>query len=228
MRKAKILIILLTIFSIVSCEKNSLNLDNENLKLEIQKVSNFHGDFTNKIQNKYLDIDAERMNFKDLFSRLLETDSTNISFNDRKLSNQYFKIKIKQKNKEKPINKIVMEQILKHWNMNLVTKKNKTYKIKLVDSAKFQNYKTKSKDNLSKVVQTKDSIKLKNCDLSKLTEILNSEYSEEIIFNETSNRIDFNLEKESFLKLKIKMENHLGINFIDLNKDKLIYTIKNN
>jgi len=228
MRKIKTLVILLAIFSIVSCQKKSLNIDNENLKLEIEKASNFHRDFTNKIQNKYLDIEAERINFKDLFSILLETDSTNISFNDKKLNKQYFKVEIKQKNQDKPINKVVLEQVLKKWNLNLVTKKNKTYKIELIDSTKFISYNTKSTDNLSKIVQTNDSIKIKNCDLNKLTEILNSEYSEEIVFDNFSDKIDYRLKKESFLELKTKMENDLGINFVDLNKDKSTYIVENN
>jgi len=228
MRKIKTLVILLAIFSIVSCQKKSLNIDNENLKLEIEKASNFHRDFTNKIQNKYLDIEAERINFKDLFSILLETDSTNISFNDKKLNKQYFKVEIKQKNQDKPINKVVLEQVLKKWNLNLVTKKNKTYKLELIDSTKFISYNTKSTDNLSKIVQTNDSIKIKNCDLNKLTEILNSEYSEEIVFDSFSDKIDYRLKKESFLELKTKMENDLGINFVDLNKDKSTYIVENN
>jgi hypothetical protein len=64
--------------------------------------------------------------------------------------------------------------------------------------------------------------------LKKLTEILNSEFSERIIYNDESNRIDYNWKRTTFGKLKLQLKNDLGILFLDTKKDKSVFTIRSN
>ena len=71
-------------------------------------------------------------------------------------------------------------------------------------------------------------IKFINCNLTKITEILNSEFPEQTIYNSESKRIDYSWKKTSFDKLKTQMQNDFGIIFLDSKNDKSIFTIENN
>jgi len=195
---------------------------------EIKKASYFHKDFTNHIQTGHLKINAERMSFKKLFGILIKTDTSNIKFKSKQFENEYYSIVIEQKKQENPIGKIVFNKILENWNLKLTEEEHKSYQIKIQDSLKFSNLISISDNMISKVVKTKDSIKFINCNLTKITEILNSEFPEKTIYNGESKRIDYSWKKTTFEKLKIQMQNDFGILFIDEKNDKSIFIIENN
>jgi hypothetical protein len=212
-------ILIITIISIVllSCNSKSLNTNTELYKIEIKKASYFHKDFTNQIQTGHLKIIAERMSLKELFGILIKTDKSNIKFKNKQLENEYYSIVIEQKKEENPIGKIVFNKILENWNLKSIE-----------DSLKFYNLISNSDNLVSKVIKTKDSIKFINCNLTKITEILNSEFPEQTIYNSESKRIDYSWKKTSFDKLKTQMQNDFGIIFLDSKNDKSIFTIENN
>ena len=228
MTKFKITILLTLILSLISCKNRSLTLDTETYKIEIKKVSNFHRDFTNHIQKTPLNINAERISLKDIFGILIKTDTSNIKFENKKMENEYYNLFIEQKNENYPINEAVLNDILDHWNLNFITNKYKSYNLKIQDTISYLNLTSNSKNMAYKVVKSKDSIKINNCDLKILTEILNSEFSEKVIYNGESNRIDYNWKRTTFEKLKLQLQNDLGILFLDTKKDKSIFTIRNN
>ena len=107
-------------------------------------------------------------------------------------------------------------------------KKYKSYKVSIEDTLKYSNLISKSNNMISKVIKTKDSIKINNCDLTKIIEILNSEFPERTIYNGESKRIDYNWKNATFEKLKIQMQNDLGILFSDSKNDNSIFIIESN
>jgi hypothetical protein len=228
MTKFKIIILLTLILALNSCKNRSLTSDTETYKIEIKKVSNFHRVFTNHIQKTPLNINAERISLKNIFGILIKTDTSNIKFENKKMKNEYYNLLIEQKNKNHSINEAVLNDILINWNLNLITDKYKSYNLKIQDTIRYSNLTSNSNDMVSKVFISKDSIKINNCDLKKLTEILNSEFSERIIYNDESNRIDYNWKRTTFGKLKLQLKNDLGILFLDTKKDKSVFTIRSN
>ena len=221
-------IILLTLaISLNSCKNNSFKSETETYKMEIKKAGYFHSDFTNHIQKTPLNINAEKITLKEIFSILIKSDTSNIKFEDEILQNEYYSLVIEQKDKEISINEMVLNKLLNELNLKLVENKYKSYNIIIEDSLKYSRYISKSKNKVSSVFISKDSVKLSNCDLNKLTEILNSEFSEKTICNINSKRVDYNWKKSSFGKLKLQLKNDLGLNFLDTRNDKLIYSIKN-
>ena len=222
------LIITIISISLISCNSKSLNSNTELYKLEIKKASYFHKDFTNQIQLGHLKINAERMSLKELFGILIKTDTSNIKFERKQFEKEYYSIVIEQKKQENPIGKIVFNKILENWNLKLTEEKHKSYQITIQDSLKFSKLISNSNNKISKVIKTKDSIKFINCNLTKITEILNSEFAEQTIYNSESKRIDYSWKKTTFEKLKIQMQNDFGILFLDSKNDKSIFTIENN
>jgi hypothetical protein len=211
-----------------SCKDNSFNSDTETYKIEIKKAEYFHQDFTNHIQETPLNINAESITLKEIFGILIRTDTSNIKFDNKKLQNKSYDVLIKQKDKNIPINEVVLKKIIKELNLKLNIEKYKSFNITIKDSLKYSNYTSKSKNKIASVTISKDSIKLSNCDLSKLAEILNSEFPEKITCNIDSERINYQWKKSSFEKLKLQVKNDLGINFLNLNNEVIIYRIKNN
>ena len=223
-----ILIITIISIALLSCNSKSLNANTELYKIEIKKASYFHKDFTNQFQTGHLKINAEKMSLKELFGILIKTDKNNIRFKNKQLENEYYSIVIEQKKEENPIGKIVFNKILENWNLKSTEEKHKSYQIKIQDSLKFYNLISNSDNLTSKIVKTKDSIKFINCNLTKITEILNSEFPEQTIYNSESKRIDYSWKKTTFNKLKTQMQNDFGIIFLDSKNDKSIFTIENN
>jgi hypothetical protein len=223
-------ILIITIISIflISCNSKSLNLNTELYKIEIKKAPYFQRNYTNHIQKTPLNINAERISLKDIFGILIKTDTSNIKFENKKMENEYYNLLIEQKDENHPINETVLNDILDHWSLNLITDKYKAYNLKIQDTISYFNLTSNSKNKAYKVVKSKDSIKINNCDLKILTEILNSEFSEKIIYNGESNRIDYNWKRTTFEKLKLQLQNDLGILFLDTKKDKSIFTIRKN
>jgi hypothetical protein len=223
-------ILIITIISIflISCNSKSLNLNTELYKIEIKKAPYFQRNYTNHIQKTPLNINAERISLKDIFGILIKTDTSNIKFESKKMENEYYNLLIEQKDENHPINETVLNDILDHWSLNLITDKYKAYNLKIQDTISYFNLTSNSKNKAYKVVKSKDSIKINNCDLKILTEILNSEFSEKIIYNGESNRIDYNWKRTTFEKLKLQLQNDLGIFFLDTKKDKSIFTIRKN
>ena len=223
-------ILIITIISIflISCNSKSLNLNTELYKIEIKKAPYFHRNYTNHIQKTPLNINAERISLKDIFGILIKTDTSNIKFENKKMENEYYNLLIEQKDENHPINETVLNDILDHWSLNLITDKYKAYNLKIQDTISYFNLTSNSENKAYKVVKSKDSIKINNCDLKILTEILNSEFSEKIIYNGESNRIDYNWKRTTFEKLKLQLQNDLGILFLDTKKDKSIFTIRKN
>jgi len=228
MTKLKNIILLTLIITLNSCKNKSLKYDTETYKIEIKKASIFHRDFTNHIQKTPLNIHAERISLKYILGILIKTDTSNIKFKNKKLRNEYYNILIEQKDETEPINEIVLNEILDNWNLEVITEKYKSFKISIQDSLKYAAFKSDSKKTTSSVYISKDSIKIKNCDLKRLAELLNSEFLEESVFSSGSEKIDYNWKKVSFNKLRIELENDLGILFTDSKNDRLIFTIRNN
>jgi hypothetical protein len=224
----KILIITTIAIFLISCNSKSLNSNTELHKIEIEKVSYFHKGFTNQIQTGHLKINAERMSLKELFGILIKTDTSNIKFESKQLENEYYSIVIEQKKQENPIGKIVFNKILENWDLKLTEEKYKSYQIKIQDTLKYSNLNSNSGNMVSKIVKTKDSITINNCDLKKIVKVLNSEYPEQITYNNESERIDYSWKKTTFEKLKAQMKNDFGILFLDSKNDISIFTIKNN
>ncbi len=228
MNKRKIITLLILIIALNSCKEKSIKSVKETHILEIKKAPKFHHGFKNSFQESPLNIDAERISLKEIFGILIETDTSNIMFENRKLTYEYYGLLIKQKDESQSINKIVLNEILDKLKLKLEIKKYKSYEIIIQDSLRYSNLINNYGDNEFKVSRSNDSIKIINYDLKGLTELLNSEYSEEIIYDNTSKRIDYSWEKVSFEKLKVQLQNDLGILFLDLKNDKSKFVIRSN
>lgn len=211
-----------------SCKDNSFYSDTETYKIEIKKAEYFHQDFTNRIQETPLNINAESITLKEIFAILIKTDTSNIKFDNEKLENKSYDVLIKQKDKNIPINEVVLKKIIKELNLKLNIEKYQSFNITIKDSLQYSKYTNKSKNKISSVTISKDSIKISNCDLRKLAEILNSEFPEKITCNNNSERINYQWKKSSFEKLKLQVKNDLGINFLNTDNEVIIYRIKNN
>ena len=211
-----------------SCKNNSFNSDTETYKIEIKKAEYFHDDFTNHIQETPLNISAESITLKEIFGILIKTDTSNIKFDNEKLQNKKYALVIKQKDKNIPVNEVVLNKIINELNLKLIVEKYQSFNITIKDSLKYSNFTSNSKNKISSVTISKDSIKLSNSDLNKLVEILNSEFPEKTTCDTNSERINYKWKKSSFDKLKLQLKNDLGMNFFNSNNDRIIYRIKNN
>lgn len=227
MTKLKIIFFAL-IITLNSCKNQTLITDTEAYKIEIKKASIFHRDFTNHIQKTPLNIHAERINLKDILGILIKTDTSNIKLKNKELKNDYFNILIQQKNKTDSIHELVLDKILKSWNLKVTIKKHKSYQIRIQDSLKFSDFKNNSTKLMSVVSISNDSIKIKNCDLKKLSDVLNSKFSEESVFDSKSEKINYSWKRAAFDTLKVQLQNDLGILFTDIKKDKSVFTIRKN
>lgn len=227
MTKLKTVFLLILIFLLNSCKEESFKLDTETYKIEIKKASSStNRDFTNKIQTSPLNINAERISLKDILGILIETDTSNIKFENESFQSEYYSVLLEQKKAIHSVNEVVLNDILNNWNLKL--HENKLYEIKVQDTLMFSNFISNSNNMDSKIIKSKDSIKVSNCDLKSLAEVLNSEFSERVISNDVSKKIDFSWEKTTFDKLKLQLQNDLGIMFLDSKIDKTTYIISNN
>lgn len=224
--------------SLISCNDKVLNLDTETYKVEINRLTSSHKGFSNTFQNNPLNVKAERLRLNEIFAILLKTDTSAIKFENKRLQNENYSLIIEQKDKNIPVYDAILKDMLVGLNLNLdtimnksVTNKsfmNKSFKLIIQDSLKYTNFINNSKNKESVVFNSKDSVKITNCDLKKVAGILSSEYSEIISFNGDSAKIDYAWKKISFEALKIKFMNDLGISFFRINDSKLMYSIRKN
>jgi hypothetical protein len=228
MNLVKKIFLLALVITLNSCKNNSFNSDTKTYKIEMKKSEYFHHDFTNHIQKTPLNLNAESITLKEIFGILIESDTSTINFEDKKLQNQNYNILIKQKDKNIPVNEVVLNKIMDELNLKLIEKNYQSFTIVIEDSLKYSNFIKESKNNVSSVTIDKDSIKVSNCDLNKLVEVLNSEFSEKITGNNNSKRITYQWKKTSFEQLKIQLNNDLGLQFLNMNTDRITYLIKNN
>lgn len=228
MTKIKISTLLALFIILSSCDNKSLELDTETYQIEMKKASKFHRNFTNLTQESPLYIKAERLSLKDILSILIKTDTTNIKFENKKLENEHYSVLIKQKDKNHPINKIVLNELLNDLNLTLDVDTFKSFKISIKDTVQYSKFINTSNDNTSYVFESNDSVKIKNCDLKKLTEILNSEFQEEIILDNNYRKINYSWKKTSFEKFRQNLNKDLGLLLLDNRNDRTIFKIKNN
>ena len=103
-----------------SCKDNSFNSDTETYKIEIKKAEYFHHDFTNHIQETPLNINAESITLKEIFGMLIKTDTSNIKFDNEKTQNKKYALLVKQKDKNIPVNEVVLNKIINELNLKLI------------------------------------------------------------------------------------------------------------
>lgn len=215
-------------FTLNSCQNNSFNADTETYNIKIKKAPYFHNGFTNHIQKTPLNINAENITLKEIFGILIKTDTSNIKFDNEKSQNKKYALLIKQKDENISVNEVVLNKIIHELKIKIIKEKYQSFNITIKDSLKYSKFINNSKNKISSVTIFKDSIKLSNCDLNKLAEVLNSEFLEKTTCETNSERINYKWKKSSFDKLKLQLKNDLGINFINCNNDRIIYRIKNN
>lgn len=228
MIKMKISALFVLFIILSSCDNKSLKLETEAYQIEMKKASNFHSNFTNLTRESPLYIKAERLSLKDIVGILIKTDTTNIKFENKKLENEYYSLYITQKDEKQPINKIVLNELLNSLNLELEATTVKTFKMVIKDTLKYSKFINSSSDNSSYVFESNDSIKIKNCDLKKLTEIMNSEFQEETTASNNYRKINYSWKKTSFEKLRQNLNNDLGLLLLDNRNDGSIVKIKNN
>ncbi|RBW58236.1 hypothetical protein DS884_10280 [Tenacibaculum sp. E3R01] len=216
------------IVNLTSCKKKSINLETKNLKLEISSVYKEHGNFTNKLRSSPILIDADKIGLKEVLGLLLKVDTSDIKIENKELKNQFFNVFIEPKNNDSKVNKVVLNTILDKWNLKLKISNHKSYIIEIQDSVKYNNFKSIKKNSVNYVYNLPDSIKLSNCNLKRITEVLNSEFSEKIVFDGDSKKIDYNWKKMTFDHLKNQLQNDLGLIFLDTNEDKKTFVISDN
>jgi hypothetical protein len=226
MNKLIIVIFLILLGTLNSCKHESLKSETESYKIEIESASFFQRNFTNHVQETPLNINAEKINFKHILAILIKTNTSNIKIKSNYFKNQNYKLLIEQKDENKAIHEMVLNEILEHWNLEIVQEKYKSYKIEVQDSLKYADYKSNSNKITSFVSISNDSIQIKNCDLKRLAELLNSQFLKKSEFIGKSEKINYQWKKTSFDKLKIQLQNDLGLFFTDKKKDKPIFTIK--
>ena len=197
MTKLKIIFFFILIATFNSCKNNSFHSDTETYKIELKKVSSFQSNFKNRIQEKPLNINAEKISLKVLFGLLIKTDTSDIKFENKKMNSDYYSLIIEQKEDSQSVNEAILNDLLHHWNLKLNADKYKSYEIKIQDSLSYFTFTSHSSNKTSKFVISKDSIKVTNCDLQKIVELINSEFSETTIYNGESKRIDYSWKKNS-------------------------------
>jgi hypothetical protein len=228
MTKIKTLTLLVYLLILSSCDNKSIKLDTKTYKIEIEKASNSYSSFTNLLQKSPLNIKAERISLKDILAIIIKTDTSNIKFEDKELENEYYNLLIEQKDKNIPVNEIVLNKLLNGLNLGLEVNNFKSFEINIKDTLQYSKFVNVQGNSTNEVFESNDSIKIKNCDLKKLTEILNSEFSEEITCINNYKKIDYGWRKTSFQKLKQNLCKDLGLTFSDMRNDKSIFRIKNN
>ncbi len=211
-----------------SCDNKSIKSETEDYTLEIKKAPDVLRDFTNHIQTEPLNINAEKLNLKNIFAILMKTDTSKINLKIDRKKNEYYSLLIEQKKEDKSINETIMNEILDKWNLQMNVSKSKTYEIEIKDTIRYNNFISNTDNKTSTITRSKDSIIINNGNLKEITEILNSEFSATVIFNNESKRIDYKWKKSTFEKLKIQLQQDLGILFLDSKNDKSVFTIENN
>ncbi|WP_435263670.1 hypothetical protein [Tenacibaculum sp. nBUS_03] len=212
-------IIIVLIISLSSCKKKSISLETKNFNLEISSVYRKHGNFKNQLRNYPLFIDADKIDLKEVLGILLRVDTSIIKIRNKELKNQFFNVFIEPKNSDSIVNKTILTTILDEWNLRLEEKNNKSYAIEILDSTKYNNFKSTKKNFVNYVYNLSDSIKVSNCNLKKIAEVLNSEYAEEIVFNNESKRINYTWKKIEFDDLQTQLQHDLGVSFLDTKED---------
>lgn len=228
MKLLKIIFLVATCISVSSCKNNSFNADTATYKIEMKKADYFHNDYTNYIQTTPLNINAQNIKLKEIFGILIKSDTSNIRFDNERLQKESFNLVIEQKVKNISINEDVLNKLMNEFNLKLIVNKYQSYSVIVEDSLKYLNFRSKSKNEVSSVTYSKDSIQVNNCNLNRLVEVLNSEFLEKSTYNMKSERITYKWKKTSFEKLKLQMKNDLGIDFLNINNDRIIFSIKNN
>lgn len=228
MTKLKTILIIILIMTLNSCDNKSIKSETEDYTLEIKKAPDVLRDFTNHIQTEPLNINAEKLNLKNIFAILMKTDTSKINLKIDRKKNEYYSLLIEQKKEDKSINETIMNEILDKWNLQMNVSKSKTYEIEIKDTIRYNNFISNTDNKTSTITRSKDSIIINNGNLKEITEILNSEFSATVIFNNESKRIDYKWKKSTFEKLKIQLQQDLGILFLDSKNDKSVFTIENN
>ncbi len=224
----KIIGILILVVLIVSCNSGTLKKETESYKIEISKASYSNKKFVNEIRAAVLKINAEKISLKDLFGAILETDSKNIKFNSNLNLNQYYKVKITQKKEGKTVRKEILDYVLEKFNLNLTSEKLKyeLFKIGIQDSLKLNNFISKSKDSVSKIIFIKDTIKVKNITLKGIAKFLSETYNEDFINENDSLKIDYKWNRTDIKNLILKLKADLGVSFSKKEGHKLIYMLE--
>jgi hypothetical protein len=224
----KTLLLALVFISLVSCNDVSIKSDTSTYKIELEKASGSHSNFTNSFGASPLYINAERINLKDIFGILLKTDTSNIKFQNDRVADQYYTLTVEQKDREIQINEPVLNEILTKLKLRIDSEESKSYKLMVKDSLRYSRLMSNSQNNISMITRSKDSITIKNCDLKQLSEIINSEFSERIVSNNDARRINYKWKRTPLDQLKPQLERSLGIVLVDMENDYPIYTVREN
>ena len=225
-----ILIIVIISNFLISCNNKSLDLSTELYNIKIKEYDDSKKEYKSYIEEGNIrDIKTDKITLIELSALLMGTEKENIVLKNKKLQEKYFEVLIEHKKRERPVSKIIFNEILNNWNLKFTEEKYNSYEIEIKDSLKYNNHKNKyTNNNHSEIFISKDSIKIKNCNLENIAKVFNSEFSEEFINNVKSTRINYNWKKKSFEKTKIELENNLGLSFRDRKEKKSIFTIESN
>lgn len=216
----------LAVILMTSCNNKSIYVISGDYEIDIQKASGFHRDFTNRYQESDVIIDAERINAKELFAALLKIDTSQVRIKADDFKNEYFTIIIDQKDNQESVRQEIIDDILYRWDLKMNSKAQPTFRLKVEDTVQYLSHLSSSEKDESKVIQTKDSIKMINNDLSQLAKLISTEYSQKVIADTTFKKIDFSFKRQDYDQFKKKIENDLGLKIEDSDKKQLIYTVE--
>lgn len=222
--KNKIIFITL-LLTLTSCKYNSVSIKRNSYEIDLKAAEYFHDDYTNSIQASPLKIQAERMTLQELFGILLKTDTSNVTFDNQELKSKNFQVLIKQKVNKIQVNEKIANEITTALQLKLIKNKYPFFAVAIKDRLKYNRFINTSKDNVAAVAISADSIEVTNADLFKLVEVINNEYSEKINCNFAAERINYKWKKTNFYKLKVQLEQDLGLVFVNQNKDRIRYSI---
>lgn len=227
MRNLKITFFLLFLIAFVSCKNQSLKTETEDYLLSIETTLPFHQDFLNELQVNPLNIKAERISLEEVFSAVLQTDTSRIEFENKKLGATMFNVLIQQKNKGKSIHKDIQKELCANFDLKIKIVQKKVFEVTIADSVKFAKFKNGDAKSHTEIIRDAKSIKLTKVELKDLLKYI--EYDEVGYFlkDENKDKLDFSWIKMPVDSLKTKIANDLGLTFKASNKKETYFKILN-
>lgn len=245
--------LLALILLVISCGKTILNKETDHYIIKVKEAN------TNKLSFLYHNvncisfdnvnnIDAKRINLKDLFVIVLNTTDDNVIVDNKERLKEDYQVDVelkKSKSKEirpenaETVRPEIVNELLTAFHLNLKKEKVKitNINIDIQDTVKFNRFRsTADKNKEQKTIWKrdvvtvnnrlkKDTVVLVNQSLKELAKLLSSN-NEHFISNNDSVRINYQWSNNDTISVIKKLENDLGLSFNSTEAESYKYILK--
>lgn len=207
-----------------------LTIKNADYELSIAKSEkNSVADITYKEKNNGLEI--KRYDFKGCLAILLDKEERFIEVNDDFKSGVYLDIHYKMhKGDTTKMKGIILKEMEKAYKFSLDTiqREEPHYELYVIDAAKLQKHKSKSKDLSSSFTYNNDNVKMENSSVKDIIVSLNTNYKEGWFFTDMDVNEKYTLKYEinSFDEAEKYFKEQFGLGFRKSEKEVEIINVE--